>query len=498
MVNIDRSSPIPIYHQLKTMIQGQIENGLWRPGDRLPTEQELCQTYNISRSPVRQALKELEYEGAIFRQPGLGTFVEGGVATVPSSDTPIKTMSSDPHWSKVLDQASDAWNVKHSNLRVTFQVDVVSHNEFYNLLSAAVGSGTAPDVAIVDGVWVAGLAQSGFLYALQDQASSSEQNHPEFVRDLHPASVKANSYDGKLYGLPVKSDASLLWYRKDWFTQEGLEPPQDWDDLLTIANHFLQPQAQERYGYAYPLAFPGGTSGGEATVYNLMPFIWSAGGEIFNTEAETVVLDAPGARRALQFLQELVTLHRVSPPEVVDYDEYTSPRLFARGKAAMSFGGSYESNFILDTSGWGDDGFMQRVGYVASPAAPGGRQVSTVGGTSYVILRQCPSPALVMNVLKTVTDPDVVGDLYRSMLQNLPSPSFSTLLSPETDSLLMQTSRLISSGRARPSIPEYVKVSRQLQTMFETAIVSPEPIDEIVQRAAEFIGAISERPCRPA
>lgn len=115
-----------------------------------------------------------------------------------------------------------------------------------------------------------------------------------------------------------------------------------------------------------------------------------------------------------------------------------------------------------------------------------------------MILRQCPSPALVMNVLKTVTDPDVVGDLYRSMLQNLPSPSFSTLLSPETDSLLMQTSRLISSGRARPSIPEYVKVSRQLQTMFETAIVSPEPIDEIVQRAAEFIGAISERPCRPA
>jgi len=480
------------------MIQGQIENGLWRPGDRLPTEQELCQTYNISRSPVRQALKELEYEGAIRRRPGLGTFVEDGVATALSSDTPIKTMSSDPHWSRVLDQASDTWNVKHSNLRVTFQVDVVSHNEFYNLLSAAVGSGTAPDVAIVDGVWVAGLAQSGFLCTLQDQTTNSEQNHPEFVKDLHPTSVEANSYNGKLYGLPVKSDASLLWYRKDWFAQEELEPPRDWDDLLTVARHFLQPQVQKRYGYTYPLVFPGGTAAGEATVYNLMPFIWSAGGEIFDAEAGDVILDAPGARRAIQFLQELVTMHHVSPPEVVDYDEYTSPRLFAREKAAMSLGGSYESNYILDTSGWGDDGFTQRVGYVASPAASGGRQVSTVGGTSYVILRQCPSPALMMNVLKTATDPDVVGDLYRLMLQNLPSPSFSTLLSPETDPLLIQTSRLISSGRARPPIPEYVKVSRQLQTMFETAIVSPEPIDEIVQRTAEFIGAISERPCRSA
>ena len=76
MTNVDRNSPIPIYHQLKTVLQEQIENGLWRPGDRLPTEQELCRMYNISRSPVRQALKELEYERVILRRPGLGTFVE--------------------------------------------------------------------------------------------------------------------------------------------------------------------------------------------------------------------------------------------------------------------------------------------------------------------------------------------------------------------------------------------------------------------------------------
>jgi hypothetical protein len=55
---------------------------------------------------------------------------------------------------------------------------------------------------------------------------------------------------------------------------------------------------------------------------------------------------------------------------------------------------------------------------------------------------------------------------------------------------------MIALGRARPSIPEYVKVSRQLQSMFETAISTTASIDEIVRRTAEFIGAISERPCR--
>lgn len=492
MTNIDRNSPIPIYHQLKTLIQERIQSGLWRPGDQIPTEQELCQLYDISRAPVRQAFKELEHEGVLIRRPGLGTFVSKHAHTGPLSDTPIQMMSSDPYWSRVLDQVSHAWNMGHPNQKITFQVNVVDHSQFYDLLSLAVGSGTAPDVAMVDYVWVAGLAQSGFLYALEDL--SSQWNHTDFVKDLYPTFVQANSLNGRLYGLPLKADASLLWYRKDWFAQEGLESPQDWNDLLAVARHFLQPQVRERYGLAYPLAFPGGTASGEAVVYNLMPFVWSAGGEIF--DADVVALDSPGTRRALQFLRELVTLHHVSPPEVVNYKEDIAPQLFASGKVAMALGGSYEGDIIRDVSGWAGEEFTQRVGCVAPPAAPGDRPVSTVGGISYVILRQCQRPTLVMDILKIATDPDVVGDLYRSMLQSSPSPSFNALLTPDADPLLTWTSQTVASGRARPSIPEYVKVSRQLQAMFEAAIAETTPIDEIVRRAAEFISVISERPFR--
>lgn len=490
MTGINRNSPLPIYHQLKTLIQERIQSGLWRPGDRIPTEQEFCQLYDISRAPVRQAFKELVHEGMLIRRPGQGTFISKRAHAVPSSDAPIRMMSSDPYWSRVLDRVSHAWNMEHPTQKVACQVNVVDHSQFYDLLSLAVGSGMAPDMAMVDYVWVAGLAQSGFLYALEDLGS--QWNHSAFVRDLYPAFVYANSLNGRLYGLPLKADASLLWYRKDWFAQEGLDPPQDWDDLLATARHFLQPQVRERYELMYPLAFPGGTASGEATVYNLMPFVWSAGGDIF--DSDVVVLDAPGTRRALQFLRELVTLYHVSPPEVVNYREDTAPQLFASGKAAMAFGGSYEGDIILDLSGWEGEEFTQRVGCVAPPPAPGGRPVSTVGGISYVILRQCQRPTLVMDVLKVATDPNVVGDLYRSMLQSSPSPSFNALLTPNADPLLRWTSRMIASGCARPSIPEYVKVSRQLQAMFEAAISETTPVDEIVRRTAEFISVISERP----
>lgn len=496
VADIDRNSPVPIYHQLKTLIREQIETGLWRPGDRIPTEQDLCQLYRISRSPVRQALSQLAHEGVLVRRPGLGTFVHVGATAPSASGAPIHTMSSDPYWSRVLEHVSTIWNAEHPHQEVAFQIDLVSHGRFYELLSTAVGSGAAPDVAMVDCVWVAGLARSGFLYALEDLGS--QWNHTRFGQDLYPAFVQANSFNGRLYGLPVKADTSLLWYRKDWFAQEGLQPPRDWDSLLDVARHFLQPWVRERYGLSYPLAFPGGAAGGEATVYNLMPFIWSAGGEVFDGQARCVVLDGPAARRALQFLQELVMQHQVSSPEVVDYDEDVAPRLFASGQVAMALGGSYESHIIRDTSGWGEDGFAHRVGCVAPPAAPGGCPVSTVGGTSYVILRQCQRPTLVMDVLRAAISPDVVGDLYRSMLQNSPCPSFYAFLSPAAEPLLAQVSGMIMAGRARPSIPEYVKVSRQLQAMFEAVISGAAPVDEVLRRTAEFIGVITERPCRPA
>ena len=115
-----------------------------------------------------------------------------------------------------------------------------------------------------------------------------------------------------------------------------------------------------------------------------------------------------------------------------------------------------------------------------------------------MILRQCQRPTLVMDVLKVATSPDVVGDLYHSMLQSPPGPSFNALFTPDVEPLLTWTSHMIASGRARPSISEYVKVSRQLQAMFEAVVSETAPVDEIVRRAAQFISVISERPCQPA
>lgn len=75
MRTIYRNSPVPRYHQLKEILRERIRSGEWKPGDLIPSERELSETYEISRMTARQAITDLVNEGVFYREQGRGTFV---------------------------------------------------------------------------------------------------------------------------------------------------------------------------------------------------------------------------------------------------------------------------------------------------------------------------------------------------------------------------------------------------------------------------------------
>ena len=75
MKDIDRSSKLPLYHQLYEILRDTLLRGDWQPGDMIPPEPELIRRYSVSRTTVRQVLDMLVNEGLIYRQQGRGTFV---------------------------------------------------------------------------------------------------------------------------------------------------------------------------------------------------------------------------------------------------------------------------------------------------------------------------------------------------------------------------------------------------------------------------------------
>jgi GntR family histidine utilization transcriptional repressor len=65
----------PLYAKVKEHILDKIRSGAWEPGARVPSENELVESFGISRMTANRALRELMAEGYLNRVPGVGTFV---------------------------------------------------------------------------------------------------------------------------------------------------------------------------------------------------------------------------------------------------------------------------------------------------------------------------------------------------------------------------------------------------------------------------------------
>jgi GntR family transcriptional regulator len=72
---IDPNSPVPLYYQIRENLKELIRSKELLPGEVIPPERELSESYNVNRLTVRQAISELVSEGLLRRQRGVGTFV---------------------------------------------------------------------------------------------------------------------------------------------------------------------------------------------------------------------------------------------------------------------------------------------------------------------------------------------------------------------------------------------------------------------------------------
>jgi GntR family transcriptional regulator len=65
----------PLYQQIKALITRSLQEGVWRPGEAIPSEQELAARFRVSQGTVRKAIDALADENLLVRRQGKGTFV---------------------------------------------------------------------------------------------------------------------------------------------------------------------------------------------------------------------------------------------------------------------------------------------------------------------------------------------------------------------------------------------------------------------------------------
>jgi len=88
MEQLDRFEREKLYIQLTDIFLAKIHAGEWRTGVQIPTEEELCRGFNVSKITIRRAVDNLVIEGYLEKLQGKGTFVRKGP---PRSGIPMKT-----------------------------------------------------------------------------------------------------------------------------------------------------------------------------------------------------------------------------------------------------------------------------------------------------------------------------------------------------------------------------------------------------------------------
>ena len=72
---IDPIAPVPPYRQIAAILRRRITGGQVPPGNRIPTESELVEEFEVARSTARRAVEVLREEGLIYTVPNRGSYV---------------------------------------------------------------------------------------------------------------------------------------------------------------------------------------------------------------------------------------------------------------------------------------------------------------------------------------------------------------------------------------------------------------------------------------
>ncbi|TVR11613.1 MAG: ABC transporter substrate-binding protein [Phormidium sp. GEM2.Bin31] len=177
------------------------------------------------------------------------------------------------------------------------------------------------DLVYMDIVWTPKFAAAGWLDPLDDRVSEDE------LSAFLDGDVEGGRFNGKLYRMPFRSDAGMLYYRTDLLEENGFDPPETTEELLEISRS-LQEQGAVEWGYVWQ----GRQYEGLAAVF--VEILEGHGGFWVNPETEEVGLDDPEAIAALEFLTQTID-DGISPRGVTTYQEEEARRFFQNGRTVF-------------------------------------------------------------------------------------------------------------------------------------------------------------------
>jgi multiple sugar transport system substrate-binding protein len=359
---------------------------------------------------------------------------------------------------QTVGQLAEAYNEAQSKVHVSYielpppSSSTEVHQSLVQQLARKNGT---PDVFTQDVVWIAEFAGAGWALPLDQYVDANAR------AQYFPGTIAACTFDGKLTALPWFVDSGMLFYRTDLLEKVGASVPQTWEQMRDAG------QAVQKAGLA-PWGFLWQGKQAEVLVCDLVEFVTSAGGAILAPDGKTVLIDQDPAVRAVEFMRDTISGSKISPPDVLSWDEEPSRRPFTSGQSAFLRNWSYTWGIAQDPK---ESLVVGKVGVAPLPHFAGGASAACLGGYQYGVNAATKNREAAVDFLTWMSSPATQLRFATDVGLAPTRPAvFDEPALVQAQPFMHQLRSVFTGATPRPVTPLYAQVTLALQSGVSRAL----------------------------
>ncbi len=399
----------------------------------------------------------------------------------PEDTVQIRFVAWRPNQPEIWKEIIAIFHRENPSIKIVHEIGPHSSTAFHDLLTQKLKNKSKDvDVFFMDVIWPPEFAAAGWAMGLEDIFIPEERD--AFL----PRTILANTYQGRIYGVPMFIDSGLLYYRKDLLDQYGFQPPLTWNELVLQAQAIVK---EEREAGNVIEGFTAQFKQYEGLVCDMMEFILSNNGQIIDANSKVVIAEKK-AIEAVRFVRDEI-IGKIASQGVLSYQEPESLDLFMQGHAVFMRNWPYAWSHANDPK---ISRIVGKVGIAKLPHFNGGESYSTLGGWQLGISNYSENKKEAWKFIKFLTSARI-QKIYAIKAGKAPTRKavYADKEVIQYNPHFVDMKEVFLAAYPRPRSPLYPAISNVLQRYFSKAISDPESDieSEAVQASAEIEKLVS-------
>ena len=271
---------------------------------------------------------------------------------------------------------------------VQVKCEAISWGEAHSKYLTAVAGGVEPDIGTMGLTWG---VEFGGLGALLDLKREFPQDIAAIERNTFPGLWESVKRHEAVFGIPFDVSLQVLYYRNDLIPQ----PPQTWEELVALLERLRKDNRRMIIDW------------GSLSWIGYAPFLWQAGGDLYNAEKSAPTLDSPQAVEALTFFRDL-------------YNRYDVPKTsipIEQGMRTGEFPLAISGNWKIISLTIGVPELAGKWNIAMLPRGPSGKRTAFLGGRIMGIFARSSHRTEAWKFIQYLFEPEVQRKLYEAGLE---------------------------------------------------------------------------------